>query len=196
MATRAPTRWGYARLSPRLPDHMEVKALAEAGCGEVVVETAGPRADRPQLRGLLQRTRPGDSLVVSTPNSMAVSIKELLAIVNAELAPRGITLEILSGAGAGLHRPAGQETAGYGLFLLAAMAAQMERATVRELTRQGSAAAAARGRKGGRPSALSAQTLALARERLADGESVTAIARDLKVGRSTLYRALEGENRP
>ncbi|MFI6801141.1 hypothetical protein [Streptosporangium canum] len=31
---------------------------------------------------------------------------------------------------------------------------------------------------------------------MVDGESVTAIARDLKVGRSTLHRALEGEDRP
>ncbi|MEV4183938.1 recombinase family protein [Streptosporangium canum] len=137
------------------------------------------------------RTRPGDTLIIPSANSLAASITELLAVIGAELAPRGIGLEILSGVGAGLHHPDRQETTdptgrtGFGLFGLAAMAAHMEQATARELTREGSAAAAARGRKGGRPTALRAEALAVARERMTDGESITAIAKHLGVGRST-----------
>jgi DNA invertase Pin-like site-specific DNA recombinase len=48
--------------------------------------------------------------------------------------------------------------------------------------------ATAQGRRGGRPTAVDDDTLAIARQ--ARGESVTAIARHLKIGRSTLYRAL------
>jgi DNA invertase Pin-like site-specific DNA recombinase len=54
----------------------------------------------------------------------------------------------------------------------------------------GLAAAAAQGRYGGRPSAVDDDTLAIARARQARGESVTSIAAHLKIGRSTLYRAL------
>ena len=77
------------------------------------------------------------------------------------------------------------------LFLVAAMAAEMERDLVRERTLDGLAAALAQGRKGGRPPAVDDDTLAIAIARRTSGESVTAIARHLRIGRSTLYRALE-----
>jgi DNA invertase Pin-like site-specific DNA recombinase len=46
-------------------------------------------------------------------------------------------------------------------------------------------------RRGGRPLAVDEDVLAVARARQSRGESVTAIARHLKIGRSTLYRALQ-----
>ncbi|MGH3180425.1 MAG: helix-turn-helix domain-containing protein, partial [Streptosporangiaceae bacterium] len=52
-------------------------------------------------------------------------------------------------------------------------------------------AAEAQGRRGGRPAAVDDDVLAVARARQSRGESVTAIARHLKIGRSTLYRALQ-----
>ncbi|MGV9535280.1 helix-turn-helix domain-containing protein [Streptosporangium sandarakinum] len=55
------------------------------------------------------------------------------------------------------------------------------------------AAAATRGRKGGRPPAVTDDVLAAARARRARGQSVTTIAEALGVGRSTLYRALEDD---
>ena len=55
-------------------------------------------------------------------------------------------------------------------------------------------AAAAAGRHGGRPVAITADQLDIARARQARGESVTAIAVNLGVGRSTLYRALQPDD--
>ncbi|MFI7444911.1 helix-turn-helix domain-containing protein [Nonomuraea indica] len=52
------------------------------------------------------------------------------------------------------------------------------------------------GRTGGHPAALSDDLLAAARARRARGQSVTQIARQLGVGRSTLYRALENDEPP
>lgn len=77
------------------------------------------------------------------------------------------------------------------LFMVAAMAAEMERELIRERTLDGLAAAAAQGRKGGRPPAVDPDTLAVAIARRKRSESVTAIAKHLEIGRSTLYRALE-----
>jgi DNA invertase Pin-like site-specific DNA recombinase len=54
-------------------------------------------------------------------------------------------------------------------------------------------AAQAQGRRGGRRPAVDEDVLAVARARQARGESVTAIAAHLKIGRSTLYRALGAE---
>ncbi|MEV4250989.1 recombinase family protein [Streptosporangium canum] len=137
----------------------------------------------------------GDTLVIYKPDRVARSVKELLVFLEDTLAPRGINLKILSGICAGLHRPNGQTVSDKTLFMVAAMAAEMERDLISERTLDGLAAAAAHGRKGGRPSTVTDDVLAAARARLARGESVTAIAKALKVGRSTLYRALEGDDR-
>jgi DNA invertase Pin-like site-specific DNA recombinase len=81
------------------------------------------------------------------------------------------------------------------LFMVAAMAAEMERDLIRERTLDGLRAAEAQGRRGGRPAAVDDDVLAVARARQSRGESVTAIARHLKIGRSTLYRALQPPER-
>ena len=72
------------------------------------------------------------------------------------------------------------------LFMAAAMAAEKERDLIRERTLDGLRAAEAHGRRGGRPAAVDNDVLAVARARQSRGESVSAIARHLKVGRSTL----------
>jgi DNA invertase Pin-like site-specific DNA recombinase len=70
------------------------------------------------------------------------------------------------------------------LVMVAAMAAEMEHDLIHERTMDG-LAANAQGRFGGRPPTVDDETLAIARSRQARGESVTSIARHLKVGRST-----------
>jgi hypothetical protein len=120
-------------------------------------------------------------------------MKELLVFLEDELAPRGINLHILTGICAGTYRPNGQTIADKMLFMVAAMAAEMERDLISERTNEGLDAARAAGRVGGRPAAVTDDVLAAARARRARGQSVTQIARELGVGRSTLYRALEDD---
>ncbi|MEV1002937.1 helix-turn-helix domain-containing protein [Nonomuraea sp. NPDC050202] len=72
----------------------------------------------------------------------------------------------------------------------------MQRDLIQERTLEGRAAARAQGRTGGRPAAVTEDVLAAARARRARGQSVTQIARELGVGRSTLYRALEDDDPP
>ncbi|WP_261566632.1 helix-turn-helix domain-containing protein [Frankia gtarii] len=153
---------------------MQLDALGAADCREVIVETASTRSDRPILRATL-------------------SMKELLVLLEDQLHARDINLEILTGICAGLHRPRGQSIADKMLFMVASMAAEMERDLIHERTVDGLAAAAAQGRHGGRPTKVDADTLAVALARQARGESITEIAEFLKIGRSTLYRALPPE---
>ncbi len=80
------------------------------------------------------------------------------------------------------------------VFAVAALAAELERDLIRERTLDGLRTAAAQGRRGGRPVAVTADQLDIARARQARGESVTTIATHLGVGRSTLYRALQAED--
>ena len=182
-------RIGYARVSTRAQDHQaQLDALADAHCREIVVETASTRDGRPKLHAVLDMLKPGDTLVIYKPDRVARSMKELLVD---QLHARGVNLHILTGICAGLHRPDGATIADKMLFMVAAMAAEMERDLIRERAMDGLRAARAQGRHGGRPAAVDDDVLAIARARQDRGESVTAIARHLRVGRSTLYRALD-----
>jgi DNA invertase Pin-like site-specific DNA recombinase len=191
-------RVGYARISTRAQDHAaQLELLQAADCREIVEETISTRrAERPKLTATLASMKPGDTLVITKPDRVARSVKELLVFLEDELAPRGINLHILTGICAGTHRPNGQTIADKMLFLVAAMAAEMERDLIQERTLDGLAAARAAGRTGGRPAAVTEDVLAAARARRARGQSVTQIARDLGIGRSTLYRALEDDDPP
>ena len=185
-------RIGYARVSTRAQEHQaQLDALAAARCREVIVETASTRGDRPKLREALGQLQAGDTLVIYKPDRVARSMKELLVLLEDQLHARGINLHILTGICAGIHRPNGAAIADKMLFMVAAMAAEMERDLIRERTLDGLRAAEAQGRRGGRPPAVDEDVLAVARARQSRGESVTAIARHLKIGRSTLYRALQ-----
>ncbi|HEU5389128.1 MAG TPA: recombinase family protein [Streptosporangiaceae bacterium] len=185
-------RIGYARVSTRAQEHQaQLDALAAAHCREIIIETASTRGDRPRLREALGMLQAGDTLVIYKPDRVARSMKELLVLLEDQLHARGINLHILTGICAGIHRPDGTAVADKMLFMVAAMAAEMERDLIRERTLDGLRAAQAQGRRGGRPAAVNDDILAIARDRQSRGESVTAIARHLKIGRSTLYRALQ-----
>ena len=68
---------------------------------------------------------------------------------------------------------------------------QFERDLIRERTKAGLAAAAARGRKGGRKPVITADKLQRAREHIANGLNVREAAMRLKVGKTALYAALQ-----
>jgi len=64
-------------------------------------------------------------------------MKELLVLLEDQLHAREINLHILTGICAGLHRPTGATIADKMLFMVAAMAAEMERELIRERTLDG-----------------------------------------------------------
>ena len=87
---------GYTRVSTvdQNPD-LQVDELTAAGCHRVFVEHAsGARADRPKLAEVLDRLRPGDTLVVWRLDRLARSLRELIEVV-ATLEERGVGLRSL-----------------------------------------------------------------------------------------------------
>lgn len=179
---------GYARVSTDAQDHaLQLDALRAAGCERVVIETAsGTRTDRPELAKLLEMARPGDQICVYRLDRLGRSLKHLIEIAD-DLQRRDIGLRSLT--------ESIDTTSATGRFmfsLLGALAA-MEREVLVERTRAGLAAAAARGRRGGRPPSLDEAKVRAARAMLASGTMTAAeVARQVGCAPSTLYRHLPG----
>ena len=68
-------RIGYARVSGRAQDHqMQLDALADADCREVIVETASTRGECPKLHATLNTLQADDTLVIYKPDRIARSM--------------------------------------------------------------------------------------------------------------------------
>ncbi|CAM5487483.1 DNA-invertase hin [Streptomyces avidinii] len=180
---------GYARVSTDDQEaQLQHDALTAAGCARVFTDKAsGKNTDRPELMAVLDYVRPGDTLCVWKLDRFARSLIDLVNMVDA-LAARGVGFKVLTGALASIdpNTPDGRLM----LQVVGAMA-EFERSLIKDRTRAGLDAARAQGRVGGRPAVMDADKLAAAKARKAQGESVTAIAKALKVSRATLYRALD-----
>ena len=177
---------GYARVSTRDQDlALQFDALKAAGCERIFTEKAsGAQRERPQLQAALDYMRAGDTLVVWKLDRLARSLKQLIETVEA-LGGRGVGLRSLTEA-------IDTTTSGGRLvFHIFASLAEFERGIIRERTMAGLEAARARGRRGGRPPALTDKDLVAARAMLRDPEiTVAEVARRLGVVPSTLYRHL------
>lgn len=182
---------GYARVSTRdQMAHLQLDALREAGCEPIFEETAsGAERDRPELKAALDYMRAGDSLVVWKLDRLARSTRQLLETVE-HLNQRQLGLKIIN------QNIDTTRTGGRLIFSVFGAIAEFEREIIRERTHAGLDAARSRGRKGGRPRALSDKDLKQARVLLTDPEiSVEDVARRLGVGPSTLYRYLPAARR-
>jgi DNA invertase Pin-like site-specific DNA recombinase len=179
---------GYARVSMQDQNPaLQLDALTAAGCEKVFTEKAsGAQRDRPDLAAALSYMRSGDSLVVWKLDRLARSLPQLIETV-ATLEDQGIGFRSLTEA-------IDTTTAGGKLvFHIFGALAEFERSVIRERTRAGLKAARDRGRKGGRPPALSAADLAVAKALLRDPAiTVDEVATRLKVSPATLYRHLPG----
>lgn len=179
---------GYTRVSTQDQNPaLQLDALKAAGCEKVFTEKAsGAQRDRPELAAALSYMRAGDSLVVWKLDRLARSLPQLIETV-AALEDQGIGFRSLTEA-------IDTTTAGGKLiFHIFGALAEFERSVIRERTRAGLKAARDRGRKGGRPPALSAADLAAAKALLRDPAiTVDEVANRLKVSPATLYRHLPG----
>lgn len=186
-------RIGYARVSTREQNTAhQHDALTEAGCERVFIDKASGRlARRPQLDTALDYLRPGDQLVVTRLNRLGRSMRHLFDLVD-QLQNRGIDLVVLQ-QGIDTSTPVGRF-----FFSVMAALAELDRELIVEGTKDGLAAAKARGRSGGRPPGLTDDQVATAlqmRDQVdADGKrtySVTRIAQVLGVSRATIYRHID-----
>lgn len=176
---------GYVRVSTA-DQNPERQLEALSGVDRIYTDRAsGKSADRPALAELLRYVRDGDTVRVKSPDRLARSTTDLLALVK-QLRGEGVAVEFTDNPELNTDTPQGELM----LTVLAAVA-QFERATARERQAEGIALAKAKGKYRGRKPALSAVQRAEVVERLANGESVSVLARECGVSRQTIYNARE-----
>lgn len=175
---------GYARVST--PDQdlsVQIERLKQAGCSIIRSETAsgGSRDGRGELDTILQFIHPDEELIVVRLDRLGRSARDVLNIVH-EIEDRKASLrilepEIISTSG----------SSGRMMIQMLSMVADMELSFIRERQKAGIEAAKARGvYKGGRKSISDDEI----RRLFHDGMGKAAIARQLGIGRSSVYRAL------
>lgn len=186
-------RIGYGRVSTRdqNPDVQE-DALKKAECDQIFIDKAsGKLASRPELDKALIAARQGDEFVITKLDRLGRSLKNLIEL-SERFQEQGVNLVVIDQS-IDTSSPMGRM-----FFQILGAIAEFERALTMERTRDGLAAARARGRVGGRKKALKPRQAALAQEMYDelgdDGKrkhTVQDIADELGVARTTIYRYLE-----
>jgi putative DNA-invertase from lambdoid prophage Rac len=141
-----------------------------------------PATERPGFARLIDRLEADDVLIVTKLDRLGRNAMDVRATVE-RLAETGVRVHCLALGGMDLTSAAGKMTMG----VLTAVA-EFERDLLIERTHAGLARAKAEGKRMGRPRALSDQRLEAVLGRLAAGDSIAAIARDLGVSRPTISR--------
>src|SRR4051794_13146000 len=177
------TTIGYARVSTTDQDlTIQISALKAAGCDVIRKEKASgtSTSGRTELATVLDFLRKGDVLAVTRIDRLARSIGDLQDIVRAVKA-RGASLKAT-------EQPIDTSTAAGKCFLdMLGVFAEFETNLRRERQLEGIADAKARGVYKGRKASIDP---AKVKQLKADGMGPSAIAKALKIGRASVYRAL------
>ncbi|MBM9839266.1 recombinase family protein [Rhodococcus hoagii] len=177
---------GYARVSTtdQNPELQEA-ALREAGAERIFTDhgVSGSTSSRAELDECLDHLRKGDVLAVWKLDRLGRNTRHVLEVVE-QLHHRGVGFRSLT---EGLTT---EGAMGRAMLTIMAAFAQLERDTMIERTRAGLDAAAANGRRGGRPRKVDDAAVARAVQLRDQGLAVPDIARVLGVSRATAYRHL------
>jgi DNA invertase Pin-like site-specific DNA recombinase len=178
---------GYARCSTQDQDlRTQRTRLSEAGCTKLFEEKeSGARGDRPELAAMLTYVRDGDVVVVTKLDRLARSMVHFWATWE-KLQAKGVSLRVLDMHGLDTATPHGQLLMG-----VLASVAQFERVLIRERQSEGIKAAKAKGVYRGRQP-IPADKQKRIRELVALGVPKARIAKQLAIGRTTVYQYLEG----
>jgi DNA invertase Pin-like site-specific DNA recombinase len=182
---------GYARVSTedqRLD--LQVAELRAAGCERVYEEKISGKSTngREALATALDFVRDGDTLVVVLLDRLARSITDLHTIMGGLIA-KGVGFKCLRQGVLDFAPGAGQDAMARLTFNMLGAFAEFEGAIRKERQREGIAKAKAAGVYKGRKASID-RDLVLALHKAGVGPAL--IARELKIGRASVYRLLEG----
>src|SRR5438093_6880230 len=175
---------GYARVSTEDQTlNLQLDALQQASCDQIFRDViSGAKDARPGLDQALSHLRPGDTLVVWRLDRLGRTLKYLIELIN-QFNEQGVGFQSLT------EQIDTTTSGGKLIFHIFGALAEFERDVIKERTNAGLDAARARGKRGGRPKALSPEKIRLARKLYADtGTSVREICKMLGISRHTLQR--------
>ena len=152
------------------------RVIAETVSGSV------PTSMRRGFRRLVDRLEPKDVLVVTKLDRLGRNAMDVGSTV-AQLAEIGVHVHCLALGGVDLTSSTGKLT----MNVINAVA-EFERDLLIERTQAGLARAKAAGRKLGRPASLSPEQRQDVARRLAQGATISALAREFKISRQTIMR--------
>ncbi|WP_210210962.1 recombinase family protein [Rhodomicrobium lacus] len=176
--------YGYARVSSIDQDlSIQETALKAAGCTVVRAEKASGKSlnGRSELSTIMDFLRPGDTLVVTRIDRLARSLRDLQNLVH-DLTVRGAHLKAT-------EQPIDTSTAAGKAFLdMLGVFAEFETNLRRERQMEGITAARERGVYKGRKPDIDADKV---RALKSEGLGATEIAKQLGIGRASVYRVVK-----
>lgn len=178
---------GYARVSTLEQSlDRQIDALNAAGAEKLFTEKkTGKNTERPELIKLIDQLRDGDVVIISELTRLSRSTKDLFAIVE-QIQSKGANIRSLKETWLDTTTPHGKL-----MFTIFAGLSQFEADLIGQRTKEGLAAARARGRLGGRPRVASDKSnMAL---KMYDSKEFTIgeICKNCGIGKTTLYRLLD-----
>ena len=178
---------GYARVSTHTQDlDAQKHRLKKRGAIRIFEDVVSGRTfDRPGLTALIDYARPGDRVCVVRLDRLGRSLRELLETVE-RLKREKIDLLSLE------EKIDTSSAAGELVFHVFGAIAQFERRLIAERTRDGIESARIKGKRLGRPP-LDNEKLDAAFKLIEAGTSPTQTAKQLGLGRSTLYREMKNK---
>ena len=177
-------KYGYARVSSSGQDlTIQVEALTKAGCETIRQEKVSGTSvqGRDELNTLLDFLRDGDELVVTRIDRLARSIRDLQNIVY-DLDKKGVVLSAT-------EQPIQTNTSAGKCFLdMLGVFSEFETNLRKERQMEGIAKAKERGVYKGRKPSVDVERVKELRD---SGMGGSAIAKEMGIGRASVYRALQ-----
>ena len=180
-------KFGYARVSKNDQSlDVQIQKLTAAGCDEIFMEkVSGVKDERKELNRLMEKLRKGDTVCVVRLDRLGRRMLKLIQLIN-DFNQKGINFDSLE------NNIDTTTSMGMLLFSMCAAFSEMERALIRERVKAGLEAARRKGRKGGRPKALTPDKVATLNSlKKSDEFSVTKICEIVGITRSVYYRAIK-----
>ncbi|TFT99895.1 recombinase family protein [Polymorphobacter arshaanensis] len=175
---------GYGRVSSTSQSlDIQIEALTGAGCEKIFAEKMSGRSttDREQLALALEFVREGDTFIVVRLDRLARSVADLYAILG-KLTAKGVSFRCLAQSGVDTDSSTGRL-----MVAILGAVSMFENDIRRERQMEGVIKAKAKGVYKGRPATIDpAQIIELRHQGLGASE----IAKRLKIGRASVYRAL------
>lgn len=177
--------FGYARVSTSQQSlDIQIKALKEAGVKSSRIFTdkiSGATAERRGLELLILKVEKGDSILVTKLDRLGRDTADMIFLIK-EFDNMGVTVRFMDD---GIST---EGTIGKMVITILSAVAEAERCRILERTNEGRTEAKIRGVKFGRKRTIDRKKVC---ELYKNGTGATSIAKQLKIGRSTVYKLLK-----